>query len=478
MNRSKANEYIADNFLADADQFGVNSMYVGEKITDGQNTGELAIVYTVAKKIRPRQLHPSRIIPSHVDIDGVRVDTDVIEQHIEYEFENDLCHNINDAAGRAMIMKNRELPRTVTSSGQRTYDVTRHPGMTCMNLTQSLEYKHTHGMSNIFKGIQLGTLGIFARDDQDGRLVALSNNHVLTPGFVTADKQANRSINYKDHVVVSPGDDQNIEGTSVQTGFMTRLGVTVLDGVQYKIGDVKRSWPLQTLGNEIDAAICSITIDHDTTGDKAITSESHVPVGMDINYSMEWATTSEIDDLVLGVHGNALFKTGYASGAVGSPVALTDKDCELYTAGTGFVGFVSGKQFKNIIQYKGKNGVDPSAGGDSGSPLCALIGNTWKLIGIHFAGGRDRNTGEHHALACRIDKIADTLKISRWDGTNVTTSDVDNYSTVPKPKYAIVSGWNGNPTIEIDGKTYYQTGRTGENITHRINPDTGDVTPV
>jgi hypothetical protein len=484
MNRSKVSDYIAENFLADIKRFGVNSMYVGEKVTNGEATGSLAIVYAVAHKIKATNLHPEKLIPNTINLDGMNIDTDVVEQDIEYEFESDLCHNINDTGDRAIIMKNRELPRTTVDQDQRSYDIVRYPGMSIMNLSHSLEYKHTHGIENrdnpgyIYKGIQLGTLGIFARDDQDGRLVGLSNNHVLTPGFVTADKQSNKSINYKEHIVVSPGDDQNIEGTSISTGYMTRLGNTKLDGIEYKIGEVKRSWPLQTLGNEIDAAICSVTLDHGTTGEKAITNDSHTPVGMNISYSMEWATTDEIDELVLGIHGNALFKTGYATGAVGHPVADTSKTCALYTGGTGFVGFVSGKQFKNIIQYKAKNGVDPSAGGDSGSPLCAFISNTWKLIGIHFAGGRDRNTGEHHALACRIDKIAEILKISRWVGTNTEISDVDNYSTITKPKYAIVAGWSGQATIKIDGKTYYQTGRTGENITHRIDSNTGDGIPV
>ena len=132
-------------------------------------------------------------------------------------------------------------------------------------------------------------------------------------------------------------------------------------------------------------------------------------------------------------------------------------------------GFVSGRQFKNVIQYKGRTGLDPSAGGDSGSPVCALINGEWKIIGIHFAGGRDRRTGEHHALACRIDKIAEKLNIKRWDGRNAKRSSQIHHSVTPEPTYAVLPGHTKQATIIIDGKTYYQVGRTDREISHRLS---------
>ena len=179
-------------------------------------------------------------------------------------------------------------------------------------------------------------------------------------------------------------------------------------------------------------------------------------------------SASEIDALVVGGESK-LFKSGWASGPVGYPISESDKTCELYISGAYFTSFVSSKQFKNIIQYKGRNGLDPSAGGDSGSPLCAEINGEWKIIGIHFAGGQDRKTGEHHGLACRIDKIASKLKISQWDGLNTNRSAPNNFSNEVEPKYAVFNGWRNEPTIVIDGKTYYQVGRSSEDVTHTMD---------
>lgn len=473
MNKLKVSQYIEDKFLEQTEQYSITSMCVGEKHKNNQPTGELAVVYAVRNKLPKHQLTQQNTIPSTIEIAGETVKTDVIEQDIDYHFESDLCHNINDANDRELIYKNRRLNRF---GGQA--EPLRQPGMSLQNLTYSIDYKNTNGVQNLYKGIKIGTLGIFARDNQDGNLVGLSNNHVMTPNFVTANIQGSNSVNYKNDQIICPADDQNISGTSVSTGYMTLYERTIADGVEYKLGEVKRSWALQRLGNEIDAAICSITIDLNSDSDSmaiksargrvSSTNNSYVPVGMDIDYNMQWASSSEIDALVIG-GDSVLFKSGWASGPVGSPVSVSPKTCELYMSGAYFSSFVSSKQFKNIIQYKGRNGVDPSAGGDSGSPVCALINGQWKLVGIHFAGGVDRVTGEHHGLACRIDKIASKMKISRWDGVNTNMSTANNFSNEIEPTYAVFNGWRSEPTLVIDGKTYYQVGRSSEDVTHSID---------
>jgi hypothetical protein len=331
----------------------------------------------------------------------------------------------------------------------------------------------------MFDGVKIGSLGLFAVDEQDNKLVAVSNNHVFTPDFIVADEQGDQPVNYRNNMIVTPADDQTISGTPIGPGYMTFQERTEVDGVEYKLGEVKRSWPLKRLGNEIDVALCSITIDLDNpdTAKVAIKASlggadkrgnSWIPVGLNIDYNMKWATTNEIDSLVVG-GGGQLFKSGWATGAVGRPGMDPDKDCELYMSSSTFSGFVSGRQFKNVIQYKGRNGLDPSDGGDSGSPVCALINGEWKIIGIHFAGGKDRRTGEHHSLACRIDKIASRMKIKRWDGRNADTVSQHHFSAPVHPTYAVIAGHNGEPVLEIDGKTYYQVGRTDQKVTHKIS---------
>lgn len=481
MNRIKTSQYIEDNFILQSEKFSVTSMYVGEKQQNNQTTGELAVIYTVKEKKAKQDLDSEHIIPDTVTIAGEHVKTDVIEQDVEYEFESDFCLDYNnDETDRALINQNRTLPRF----GNMT-QLLRRAGMSLQNLSYSIDYKNINGVHNMFKGIKVGTLGMFARDDQDGQLVGLSNNHVLTPDFVVASLQGNNTVNYMNNTIICPADDQTILGTPVTVGYMTLNERTLADDVEYKLGEVKRSWALQRLNNEIDAAVCSVTIDMGMDSrSRAIKyskwspskSDSFVPVGMNIDYSMEWATSSEIDALVIGLNSK-LFKSGYKTGSVGHPISVSGKPCELYMSGAYFSSFVSSKQFKNIIQYKGRDGIDPSGGGDSGSPVCAEINGVWKLIGIHFAGGQDRKTGEHHGLACRIDKIASKLKISRWDGENVASNSQDNFSSEPEPKYAVFNGWRSEPTIIIDGKTYYQAGRTSEDVSHTIDGN-GDISAL
>ena len=142
----------------------------------------------------------------------------------------------NDETDRALINQNRVLPRygDITQRVRRT-------GMSLQNLSYSIDYKNINGVHNMFQGIKIGTLGLFARDDQDGQLVGLSNNHVLTPDFVVASLQGSASINYKNNTVICPADDQTITGTPITVGYMTLNERTLADEVEYKLGEVKRS---------------------------------------------------------------------------------------------------------------------------------------------------------------------------------------------------------------------------------------------
>ena len=69
------------------------------------------------------------------------------------------------------------------------------------------------------------------------------------------------------------------------------------------------------------------------------------------------------------------------------------------------------------------------------------------------------------------------MKISRWDGLNVASDSQNNFSSEPEPKYAVFNGWRNEPTVIIDGKTYYQVGRTSEDISHIINSN-GDISAL
>lgn len=84
----------------------------------------------------------------------------------------------------------------------------------------------------------------------------------------------------------------------------------------------------------------------------------------------------------------------------------------------GVTGLVSGRAitFRDLIAIRSKNKHFPvTQGGDSGTAVFAKFGNTWKVIGLIFAGPTPTN--EARGFVCRIDRIQEQLKIQPWDGS-------------------------------------------------------------
>ena len=475
--KNKLSDFIEQYYLQNKDVMGIISMGYGMKTRGGEETNIKSIIFTVKNKNN----HAVQI-PKTITFDGVNYITDVVGRSIEYN-EHSFCHNISSS----IVRRHRNLPRI--SDGK--YVERRQCGMSVNNHTYSMrEYDKT---KNLSKSLKIGTLGGYAVDNQDGKLVAMSNNHVFTPGFFGADLQADEHYNYVNESIVFPGDEQvifNDAGTKIISnhGHMTKNKTTKIDGAEYRLGQVKRSYPHRFTGNEIDAAICTLEIDLPPNDNKRriINSDvsnavnSYHPIGASFKHEIDWATTQEIDNMALGTTGIKLFKSSRTTGAVGDPGDDQTTVCELYCESISFTSFVSGKGYKNLIQYKGKNGIDPSTGGDSGSWVYGLFGDKWKVIGMHMAGGIDTSTGEDHALACRIDRIKDILDVSPWfNPTRLPyarrTTEEDQYCYNPKAKYAVVTGHQSAPVILIDGKKYYQTGRSNEKPTHVFEGSSGGV---
>ncbi len=474
--KSKLSDFLEDYFLTNRDKMGLLSVANGRKTRGGDVVTDDSIVFAVAAKTS--DLDEQSKIPETLTHDGKTYLTDVIECNVDYK-ESTFCHN----AGGEIVARHRSLTRIKDN----TYLESRKTGMSVNNHSYALRKWST--TNDLAESIKIGTMGGFAVDQQDGKLIGVSNNHVFTPGFFSADIQGDEHVNYKDDSIIYPGDEQvifNDAGTKLISnhGHMTRNNTTVIEGVEYRLGQVKRSYPHKYTGNEIDVAICSVEIDlPPNTTKRRIRAEnssndvnSYLPIGSNFTSSQPWATTQEIDSLQLGPTGTKLFKSSRTTGAVGKPGADHEKDCELYCDSIAFTSFVSGKGYKNLIQYKGNR--DPSTGGDSGSFIFALIDTTWKVIGVHFAGGRDFQTGEDHALACRIDRVKELLDIKAWnDPVRLPyarrTTEEDQYAYIPKPKYSVIQGHSSEPVIVIDGKKYYQVGRSIEDPTHVIDGNTG-----
>lgn len=72
--RAKGADYLKDP--------NISSIGVGYKITDGKQTGEISLQFTVDEKVAPEELESldTAVIPDTIEVDGVEVPTDVIER--------------------------------------------------------------------------------------------------------------------------------------------------------------------------------------------------------------------------------------------------------------------------------------------------------------------------------------------------------------------------------------------------------------
>ena len=92
--------------------------------------------------------------------------------------------------------------------------------------------------------------------------------------------------------------------------------------------------------------------------------------------------------------------------------------------------------------------------------MFANIGGTWKLAGLLFAGAYPSG-----GSFCRITNVARELGIERWDGS--TTAQ----PIAGTPETIILGGQLTDPTVVVNGKTYYRAGYTTDTAdTHYPTP--------
>ena len=385
--------------LFDSTPEGVGVMF-GNKIRNGEYTGEPSIVFTVEKKLPLSEIPSDQILPSSVEIDGVIYNTDVFESGI---IETFAC------------------PSSVTSACYSWQTVA--PG------NRGTIRPLKGGVSLTSQNLQgtVGTLGFLAVDTATGALVGVTNNHVvIADAFYTSQRTL-------------PGLIQNETNDSAyQTGDIQPSSSSL------KIGEVVRYVPILTAPsyNQVDGALVSI--------DQSVmsNSESYKQFGLSGTSVMPFATTSEINALVGNVNVSS---SGRSSGVKQGPL------CGLAIQGVSFVVGVRGffKQgtptvayFNNCISFTRVNPdcPDPIYRGDSGSGLIANIGGVDKIVGLVFAGG------ETLGIAARIDEVASQLGIQAWNGST------PNFVDLSSKKLVTTGGLSSEKTITCSGQTLWQVG--------------------
>lgn len=401
---------------------GVKSIVVTDKIKDNKTTQQTAIVFGVYKKLPIDQIPKDQLLPSTVQVDDEQIVTDVVEDVVDWQFET-FCPAVTDSDRDSHRMYTRPIK-----------------GGLSIGIGDN-EHKR-----------KVGTLGLIVRDLTDGQLVGLTCNHVLSPNiYTTANRQIDTTYNYKDVQVLQPA---RAEGNN--DAFYN----------SHVIGHVKRIYPLiidsKQMANEIDAAICTIDadvgVDENTGSVLGLTDET---TGDQIP-SIPFATAQEIESMTTDT---PLFKSSRTTGAFGSIAHVDDvpgsDKCVLRMFDGLAVGVrrVTGRFFSPTFAYHDPvQNYDPSTGGDSGAAVLAWIDNMWKVVGLHFAGGKAN--GVEYGLACRIDRVAELLKIGDL------TDDATQYDHgTTNPVYRVVEGYSDDTYLTIAGKTYWQVGRIAEPVT-------------
>ncbi len=430
------------------------SVGLGEKVSNGQATGEPAIVCSFLEKKPVDQLSENELLPNQVIVDNETIKIDVVAETQAQAFIT--CTNCGGWFGGA-------------NAGNQSRQRPLQSGTT---------------ISSTNNNTTVGTLGTFVKDTGTGAILGLTNNHVTVndSSFTSARniltgeiKNDYSSIN---HVV------QGTEGSQMHSPI-NRIGRSV------------RYVPLKTTAqglpfNQVDAAVFNVEkqdIDY---------TLSWKPLGASIGTTNpRFATTSELDN-IFNDNPQIIF-----SGRTSGPMGDSNTGCNLRVNQTGVqleVAYnVQGQEvvcsFDDCISVIKPDAdtplsqqpgcLNPGLPGDSGSAVYAkqTTGGGTVLIGLLFAGNCSMqimppeysgntccnqfppNACTTKFFICRIDYIAEQLGIEWWD----PSIDLDNFKVVNTESFENVTqlGTSEDKLKNCGGKVYYQAGLTNDtNLTN------------
>ena len=402
MMNSTINEKIKELFESTPKNI---SVAFGKKSVAGELTGELAFMFMVPEKLPLSEIPENEILPSTVVIGDDTYKTDVIEVGEIKLIACDSNTNSSCYGWQSVPPSNQNTIRPIKG------------GIQISSHNNSLNYPSS---------ITVGTLGFIAIDAETSALVGVSNNHVLVKNaFYTGERNVNGAT------------IENEIGDNVyQNGFDHSTGGT--------IGKVIRYVPLTKSGiNQVDGALFAIY------SNVISNSQSFLQHGLSISTPMPFASTSEINNALVGDY--PLASSGRSTGAkMNSPCGLVVNSLGAITYVGPFHdnGAYETPLFNDLIAFSRENADCnyPIYPGDSGSGLLANIDGTWKIIGLCFAGSNTMG------YACRIDHVASQLGIQSWDGTSKPFIDINSIDIKAVP------GTSTDKTIDCNGTTYWQMG--------------------
>ena len=419
----------------------VHGVSFGFKHTNNISTGKVGVVFNVIKKLNENELKTDEVLPKTIRVDGIDIVTDVVESE---PIKGLACYN--DLYGQPLEYFNFTSTNTNVTRLSGSYGM-----ITPFQGGQEIspfpdKYSGSWSTTKPYINTNVGTLGFWATDEIDNKVVGVTNAHVAISDFIIAsDRDIQTELDYTYNIYDEL--EWFIDKKKHRPGIYSFNNNSTKKVI--RIGSTKRYYPVSlTNSNYIDAALYyPENISH--------INHIHTPITNQDSYSLEYpfATTEEIDDLLL--NPTEVYSTGRTTGPKGWNTCKLQIQAIGFSTTIGYDGIrgssVSGVSYSDCIQFKYQSGWGnsfwPVFYGDSGSALVKVINGVKKIIGLVFAGSRVEG------VAARIDRVASLMKIKAYDSASSTTPSTPTiYSiSVTDPRIS-------QPTLTIDGKLYYQAG--------------------
>ena len=424
-----------------------------KKVAD-ELTQRKSIVFYVKEKKPINELKPEDVLPKTISIAGIQYPCDVVQTE-PFRFMVG-CYDNND---------------------QSEYEIARLQGQSedgvLLPMRGGQEIFIFPGGWDAYGGSSLGTLGFFAIDNIDNRVVGVTNTHVVIENVLYAADPvrfptltlAPEVVQYNPYNTVEKR-PWPVTGDYYPAGCLVRNGTDLHHAGLH----IKRHVPYSTeTYNYVDAALV-IMNDGQFMGDgryfvDANSYQIWQPTDLETPHTdyYPFATTEEIDELI----GARCYSTGRTTGPKGYCDATTNAHLTItavhVSAQVGFSQTIV-PEFAELIQYQSPPGFETiyraSLGGDSGSALLADVVDAQtgevrrKIVGLVFAGNGQIG------LANRIDRVAETLNIRAWDASYQFTRSAS--LSVPTPLLITepVATTGKYLTTTRDEETYWQAGLT------------------
>lgn len=405
-------EQINDLFQANQ-HAGVHSVGLGYKFKNGQRTDEIGIVFNVSEKKSESDLPKDHILPSSLVVDGSLVKTDVIQSE---KIKLAYCYSGSDPN---LLQLQDPAPGGGTFLMRGGIQIYQFPTNWLINPVRA----------------RVGTLGFFATDNENGRIVGVTNSHV------SVDKREIAS-----EAIQAANNTAEPQKWIINNQYYIPTA-TVSPGNNFCCDRINRYVPVlaKPAINYVDGCLLIPNPDYIDNNSYRMIQPIDQPT---YPASMPFATTAEINNL-LTTNGANLGRV-YSTGTTTGPKGWGSGDCRLHISQVG-AAVDTGNLFYDQICVQTDNNTSPISSGDSGSCVTADINGTIKIIGLMFATSIG---GNGFGILNRIDRVASELNISAF------TTPINTSLPTASLKTMNLASYGSSKTIQSGGKTYYQVGLT------------------